>query len=744
MSEPSLPEEMSDDRSVRELAGQIERITYHDAESGYTVLRVQVSGYSELVTVVGMMTAPAVGSILQLKGSWKNHPKFGMQFDVKEYRAEIPTSAAGIEKYLASGVIKGIGPSAAEKIVDRFGRDTIDILDNEPDRLTEIDGIGAKKAAAIRAAWEEQRDLRDVMLFLQDYGIGIGLTLRVFRYYGAATIQVLHENPYRLAIDIFGIGFLTADKVAASMGFTKDSPFRIRAGVLHVINELTRDGHIYVPVERLVASVAETLDVPRHIAESGIEAVRLAEEIVVEWYSPPGGDECAVYLPAFHYAESRSAKNLCGMLNAPWAEHYVNVDVIIPWVQEELGITLAEKQIEALRTALESKAMVITGGPGTGKTTLIKSIVKIREARGLRVMLAAPTGRAAKRMTETTGHEAKTIHRMLEFMGKGSTSGDFLRDESNPLECDLLIVDEASMIDQILFHHLLKAIPRGASVIFVGDVNQLPSVGAGNVLGDIIDSDVIPVVHLNEIFRQARESMIVVNAHRINNAEYPIIDENYDEGLKDFYFIQQENPDIALEVIKTLVTERIPKRFGFDSVDEIQVLSPMHRGSVGTMRLNSELQQVLNTSKGARVIRMGITYREGDKVMQIRNNYQKGVYNGDIGRIFTISGEDGQLLVQMDDGLVSYEFSELDELVHAYAISIHKSQGSEYPAVVIPLMTQHYVMLQRNLLYTGITRGKKLVIIVGSKKAVALAVQNDKTRRRWTRLAERLRLCARI
>lgn len=735
---------MSDDRSVRELAGQIERITYHDAESGYTVLRVQVSGYSELVAVVGMMTAPAVGSILQLKGSWKNHPKFGMQFDVKEYRAEIPTSAAGIEKYLASGVIKGIGPSAAEKIVDRFGRDTIDILDNEPDRLTEIDGIGAKKAAAIRAAWEEQRDLRDVMLFLQDYGIGIGLTLRVFRYYGAATIQVLQENPYRLAIDIFGIGFLTADKVAASMGFTKDSPFRIRAGVLHVINELTRDGHIYVPVERLVASVAETLDVPRHIAESGIEAVRLAEEIVVEWYSPPGGDECAVYLPAFHYAESRSAKNLCGLLNAPWTEHYVNVDVIIPWVQEELGITLAEKQIEALRTALESKAMVITGGPGTGKTTLIKSIVKIREARGLRVMLAAPTGRAAKRMTETTGHEAKTIHRMLEFMGKGSTSGDFLRDESNPLECDLLIVDEASMIDQILFHHLLKAIPRGASVIFVGDVNQLPSVGAGNVLGDIIDSDVIPVVHLNEIFRQARESMIVVNAHRINNAEYPIIDENYDEGLKDFYFIQQENPDIALEVIKTLVTERIPKRFGFDSVDEIQVLSPMHRGSVGTMRLNSELQQVLNTSKGARVIRMGITYREGDKVMQIRNNYQKGVYNGDIGRIFTISGEDGQLLVQMDDGLVSYEFSELDELVHAYAISIHKSQGSEYPAVVIPLMTQHYVMLQRNLLYTGITRGKKLVIIVGSKKAVALAVQNDKTRRRWTRLAERLRLCARI
>lgn len=745
MPESHLPEEMSGDRSVRELTGQIEKITYHDAESGYTVLRVQINGYQEPITAVGMMSAPAVGSILQLRGSWKNHPKFGIQFGIKEYKAEIPTSVAGIEKYLSSGVIKGIGPSVAEKIVGKFGRDTIDILDNEPDRLIEIDGIGAKKVAAIRTAWAEQRDLREVMLFLQDYGIGIGLTLRVFRHYGAAAIQVLQENPYRLAIDILGIGFLTADKVAASMGFTKDSPFRIRAGVLHVINELTRDGHIYVPIEQLTASVAETLDVPGHIAEGGIEAARLEGEIVVEWYSSPGGgDECAVYLPAFHYAESRSAKNLCGLLNTPWNECYVNADAVIPWVQEELGISLAERQIEALKTALESKAMVITGGPGTGKTTLIRAILKIREARGLRVMLAAPTGRAAKRMTEATGHEAKTIHRMLESMGMGTSGGAFLRDESNPLECDLLIVDEASMIDQILFHHLLKAVPNEASVIFVGDVNQLPSVGAGNVLGDIIVSGVVPVVRLNEIFRQASESMIVVNAHRINNGEYPIIDENYEEGLKDFYFIQQENPNSALEIIKTLVAERIPERFGFDAVDEIQVLSPMHRGSVGTMRLNSELQQILNTSKGARVVRMGVTYQEGDKVMQIRNNYHKGVYNGDIGRIFKINGEDGQLLVRMDDGLVSYEFSELDELVHAYAVSIHKSQGSEYPAVVIPLMTQHYVMLQRNLLYTGITRGKKLVIIVGSKKAAAIAVQNDKTRKRWTRLTERLRNSVRL
>lgn len=738
-----LPEGMSGDRSIREIVGQIERITYHDAESGYTVLRVQVRGYPELVTTVGQMANPVVGSILRLKGSWKNHPKFGIQFDIKEYKSEIPTSAAGIEKYLASGIIKGIGPAAAERIVDRFGSDTINILDNEPKRLTEVEGIGAKKAAAISAAWMEQRDIREVMLFLQNYGIGAGLALRVFKHYGAAAIQVLQENPYRLAIDMFGIGFITADKVAASMGVAKDSPFRIRAGVLHIIHEFTRDGHTYVPIEKLAEAAAEILDVPLQVVESGIEAVRLAEEIIAEWYSRGNDDECAVYLPAFHYAESRSAKNLEKLMSAPWNEHYVNVDAVIPWLQNELAITLAGQQVKALKTALKSKVMIITGGPGTGKTTLIKAILKVREARGLRVMLSAPTGRAAKRMTEATGHEAKTIHRMLEFMGMGTSGGDFARDESNPLECDLLIVDEASMIDQILFHHLLKAIPRGASVIFVGDVNQLPSVGAGNVLGDMINSGAIPVTSLNEIFRQARESMIVVNAHRINNGEFPLLDENYEEGLKDFYFIRQDDQENALEIIKTLVTERIPKSFGFDPVDEIQVLSPMHRGSVGTQRLNLELQRALNTSGGARAVRMGVTYQEGDKVMQIRNNYQKDVYNGDIGRIFKINGEDGQLIVQMDNGLVSYEFSELDELVHAYAVSIHKSQGSEYPAVVIPLLTQHYVMLQRNLLYTGITRGKKLVVIVGSTKAAAIAVQNDKTRKRWTRLADRLKHAAR-
>lgn len=743
MPEAPLPEEMSGDRSIRELVGQIEKITYHDEGSGYTVLRIQVRGYPEQITAVGNMANPAVGSILQLKGGWRNHPRFGTQFDIKEYKAEIPTSAEGIEKYLASGIIKGIGPSVAEKIVERFGCDAISILDNEPDRLLEVEGIGPKKAAAIKAAWAEQRDIRDVIIFLQNYGVGAGLAVRVFGHYGAAAMQVLQENPYRLAIDMFGIGFHTADKVAASMGFATTSPFRIRAGIIHVINEMTRDGHIYVPIDKLAEAAAEILNVPIHDAEAGIEAARLAGEIVVEWFTANDSDECAVYPPAFHYAESHSAKNLCGLLNAPWDGYRVNIDTIIPWVQETLGITLAEKQEEALCIALASKIMIITGGPGTGKTTLIKAILKIREARGLRVMLAAPTGRAAKRMTEATGHEAKTIHRMLEYVGMSNSGGDFMRDENNPLECDLLVVDEASMIDQILLHHLLKAIPKNASVVLVGDVNQLPSVGAGNVLGDIIASDVIPVVRLNEIFRQARESMIIVNAHRVNEGANLIVDEER-KGLKDFYFIRQEDPEAALEVIKTLVSERIPKRFGFDPVNEVQVLSPMHKGPVGTMRLNMELQRTLNTSKGARAVRMGVTYQEGDKVMQVRNNYQKDVYNGDIGRIFKINGDEGLAIVQMDNGLVSYEFTELDELVHAYAVSIHKSQGSEYPAVVIPLLTQHYVMLQRNLLYTGITRGKRLVIIVGSPKAAAIAVHNDKTRKRWTRLAERLRRAARI
>ncbi len=732
-----------DDKEIKELTGQIERITYSDAESGYAVLRIAVKGYPDLVTAVGTIASPAVGEVLSMKGLWTDHPKFGSQFKIVEYRSFAPSSVQGIEKYLGSGLIKGIGPSIAEKIVSLFGAEAFKILDTKPEKLLEIEGIGDKKAAAIHEAWLEQREMRGVMLFLQSYGIGTGYALRVFRHYGSASVQVLQENPYRLAVDIFGIGFVTADKIASSMGFSKESPLRIRAGVLHVINELTRDGHVFVPIEELTASAAEILSVSPELVEKGIEDGRLNQELIIEWYTDiEGKDDCAVYLPPFHYAEVHSAKNLCRILSSPFNGQYAAPDVVIPWVQQELGISFAGQQTEALKTALSSQVMVITGGPGTGKTTLIKAIIKIRSARGFRIMLAAPTGRAAKRMTEATGHEAKTIHRMLEYTGSSMAGGDFMKNETNTLDCDLLVVDEASMIDQILFHHLLKAIPKDASVVFVGDVDQLPSVGPGNVLKDIIDSGVCPVVHLKEIFRQGEESMIVVNAHKINSGEMPCFDDKSNGTSPcDFYFIEQNDPDKALEIIKELVTLRIPQKFGFDPVKDIQVLTPMHRGSVGTTRLNSELREVLNIQHGSKVQRMGRIVQEGDKVMQIRNNYEKDVYNGDIGTVLRIDGEESKVIVEMDSGRVSYDFSELDELIHAYAVSIHKSQGSEYPAVVIPIMTQHYMMLQRNLLYTGITRGKKLVVLVGTKKAVAIAVKNDKTRKRYTRLAGRLKDC---
>ena len=734
---------ISDEQQLKEITGQIERITYNDAESGYAVLRVDIKGYQDLVTVVGIVASPVVGEVLSMKGAWVEHPRFGLQFKLTEYRSFAPSSVQGIEKYIGSGLIKGIGPSIAEKIVSIFGSDTFKILDSNPERLLEIEGIGEKKVAAIHKAWLEQREMRGVMLFLQSYGIGTGYALRVFKYYGSSSVQVLQENPYRLAIDIFGIGFVTADKIASSMGFSQESPLRIRAGVLHTLNELTRDGHVFVPVDELTDSASKILSVSPELVGKVIEDATLNQELIMEWYKDiEGKDDCAVYLPAFHYAEVHSAKNLCNILSFPFNGQYANPDVVIPWVQHELGISFAYQQTEALKIALSSQVMVITGGPGTGKTTLIQAIIKIRSSRGFKIMLAAPTGRAAKRMAEATGHEAKTIHRMLEYTGSSVSGGDFMRNEANPVDCDLLVVDEASMIDQILFHHLLKAVPKGAAVIFVGDVDQLPSVGPGNVLKDIIDSGVCPVVHLNEIYRQSEESMIIVNAHRVNNGEMPSLkDDSGSSSTSDFYFIEEEDPEKALEIIKTLVTVRIPQKFGFDSVRDIQVLTPMHRGSVGTTRLNLELRESLNICHGSKVQRMGRTIQEGDKVMQIRNNYDKDVYNGDIGTVLKIDGEDNKVIVEMDNSRVSYDFAELDELVHAYAVSIHKSQGSEYSAVVIPIMTQHYMMLQRNLLYTGITRGKKLVVLVGTKKALAIAVKNDKTRKRYTRLAERIKNC---
>ena len=746
-----------------ELQGQAEHIVYRNAENGYTVLRLRVRGYPDFVTAVGVMAEPAAGEMLSMKGHWTENSRYGMQFHFESCESALPSTAGGLEKFLGSGLIRGIGPATARKIVEKFGDETARILDEEPMRLAEVKGVSSAKAEAAGQSWREQREMREVMVFLQGYGVGAGYAMRIFRKYGSAALEVMKANPYQIALDVQGIGFATADAIAQKLGVPHDSPYRIAAGVHNVLNDLAGEGHVYVPRKMLAALAAEKLGVAEETAAEGVEQARMAGNIVVEEIPGGGEDENAVYLPAFHYAETHSAENLRRIAEEPYNSKAVDTEAAIPWLEREMEMTFAEAQREAITRAVNSKVMVITGGPGTGKTTIIRAVLRLREEGGYRVMLAAPTGRAAKRMTEATGHEAKTIHRLLEYSSGGGFSGDsaggansqlgygFMRNEENKLECDLLIVDEASMIDQILFHHLLKAVPRGASLIFVGDVNQLPSVSPGNVLKDIIDSGVCTVVMLNEIFRQSGESRIITNAHRVNRGEMPLEPEG--EALSDFYFIEPKVAaggiseeeykrlfdDKVLATIKKLVTENIPRRFGFDPVNDIQVLCPMHSGVAGTRRLNAELEKLLNTGNGARVQRLDRVFRAGDKVMQIKNNYDKDVYNGDIGTIAAIDGENARLTVKMDAGIIEYDFTELDELVHAYAVSIHKSQGSEYPAVVIPLLTQHYVMLQRNFLYTAITRGKKLVVIVGTKKALRIAVANDRTKKRYTRLAERLR-----
>lgn len=736
-----------------DLKGQVEHITYRNAENGYTVLRVSVKGYPSPVTVFGFMAEPAEGELVSFEGHWEDNSRYGMQFHFEKYESSIPTSADGIEKFLGSGLIKGVGPATARKIIDMFGERTLSVLDESPHLLSEVKGITPEKAASIGESWREQLDIRDLMLFLQSHGVGTGHASRIFRRYGTVAMEVLKTDPYRLALEVSGIGFVIADAIAEKLGFPHDSPLRVRAGVRYVLNEILTEGHVYAPYPLIEEHAAQKLGVSAEIARDSIEQARLSGEIVAETFFENGIEKQCVYLPAFHYAETHSAENMLRLIDEPFDSKFVDCEKMLPWLEHEMGLAFAEAQREAIKAAVSSKVMVITGGPGTGKTTIIRAVLRLREAAGFRVMLAAPTGRAAKRMAEATGHEAKTIHRMLEYAGSPDIGGSFMRNEDNRLECDLLIVDEASMIDQILFHHLLKAVPPGASLILVGDVNQLPSVSPGNVLKDIIDSGVCPVAMLSEIFRQERESRIIVNAHRVNRGDMPIIPDDQRLEPSDFYFIEpnlqaegldeeeyrKKFEEKVLDTIKRLVCENIPRSFNFDPVSDIQVLSPMHNGAAGTKRLNSELQKMLNPGGGAKVQRLDRVYKTGDKVMQIKNNYSKDVYNGDIGVITEIDGDGESVTVRMDCGPVRYEFSELDELVHAYAVSIHKSQGSEYPVVVIPLLTQHYVMLQRNLLYTAITRGKKLVVIVGTKKALRIAVANDRTKTRHTLLTQRLR-----
>lgn len=724
--------------TLADLQGIIERITYTNEENGYTIAKLKVYGQRDLVTIVGNLMAPIPGEVIKMRGEWVNHPTYGEQFKVIYYQTTVPASVYGIEKYLGSGLIKGIGPVMAKRIVKKFNEETLDVIEKEIERLAEVDGIGKKRIEMIKKAWADQKQIREVMVFLQSHGVSSGYATKIFKQYGDDSIHIVRQNPYRLATDIFGIGFVTADRIAEKLGFNKDSELRAEAGILYVLHQLSDDGHVYYPYDPLIEKCQEILQIDRDVLVKAFGTIAFDKRIIIEDLNEDTVEirenNKAVYLAKFHQSENSIAARLKTLIQAPQAARKIDTDKAVAWVQKQLSIILAEKQIEAVKCAVEHKVMVITGGPGTGKTTIINAILRIFEKLGIPILLAAPTGRAAKKMSETTGHEAKTIHRMLEY---SIQKGGFQRNDEHPLNCALLIVDETSMIDTILMHHLLKAIAPETTFILVGDVNQLPSVGAGNVLNDIISSGAVPVVELNEIFRQAKESLIIVNAHKINNGVIPSLKPS--GPTDDFYFIEQENPEEAVKTILDLTIERIPRRFGFDPIDDIQILTPMHKGTAGAGNLNIELQKALNPSE-EELVRGGRTFKVSDKVMQIRNNYDKEVFNGDIGRIIKIDRENQEVIICFDGRDIPFEFSELDEIALAYAISVHKSQGSEYPAVIIPILTQHYVLLQRNLIYTAITRGRKLVVVVGMKRALAIGVKNDKTQKRYTCLKQRLSL----
>ena len=722
-----------------DLQGRIEKITYSDKESGFTIAKVKVDGQVEPVTVVGKLMSPVPGVILKMKGEWADHPKYGRQFKVIDYKTAVPATVYGIKNYLGSGLIKGLGPVMAGRIVKKFGIKTLDIIENKIEKLADVDGIGEKRIAMIKTSWDEHKNIRDVMLFLQTYGVSTGYGVKIFKQYGNRSIDVVRENPYCLATDIFGIGFTIADSIAEKLGFSKDSELRVKAGILYVLNHLADKGHVFYPYELLVIECVKTLQVNRKIVADAIDTAAGEGKIVIEDIDDSIEEfrayNKAVYLSKFHFCETRIAFLLKRLVCSPKSIRNINADQALKWVQKQLDIIPAKNQEAAIRAALQNKVVVITGGPGTGKTTIINAMIKIFAGLKTKIMLAAPTGRAAKQMSETTGHNAATIHRMLKFSVQ---KGGFQKNEKNPLNCDLLIVDEASMIDTILMHHLLKAIPAGATFILVGDVNQLPSVGPGNVLSDIIKSGIMPVIELSEIFRQARGSRIIINAHKINRGIVPDIRAQDSLGLrKDFYFIQQEDPEKVLEIIIELVKKRIPSRFGFNPIEEIQVLTPMHKGVIGAENLNAKLQTALNPGKDM-VISGNRNFKVNDKVMQIKNNYEKDVFNGDIGRIIGISTTDREVIISFDGRKITYRFTDLDEIILAYAVSIHKSQGSEYPAVVIPVLTQHYILLQRNLIYTAVTRGINLVVMVGTHKALTIGVTNDKTQKRFTYLRYRL------
>ena len=698
----------------------VERITYQNPENGYSVLKVKVKGYSDLVTLVGNLLEVPVGSVLLCRGEWKVDKCYGSQFVAATWEETMPATVYGIEKYLGSGLVKGIGPRFARAIVQRFGTETIDIIETEIERLYEVPNIGRKRVAKIRESWEKQKDIKNVMLFLQGYGVSTAYAAKIYREYGKESIDKVRENPYRLADDIWGIGFKTADGIAAKMGYEKEDPRRCRSGILYTLGQLSDEGHVYAGEEQLVKTAGQLLEAGETAIRDTLAGMLQAEDLIL--------DKEAIYLPPFYHAECGTSRRLRDLAESTGRSLFDGL-FDPSSLTAETGIEYDEVQLAAIRQAVTSKVMVLTGGPGTGKTTTTQGIIAALKKAGLRVLLAAPTGRAAKRMSEATGMEAKTIHRLLEY----NPQDGYKRNDENPLEGDALIVDECSMIDILLMNNLLKAVPVGMRLVLVGDIDQLPSVGAGNVLRDVIDSQRIPVVRLVRIFRQAQKSRIVMSAHAINRGKFPDTSNGRDT---DFFFMKEEDPERAAESIVRLVKERLPRAYR-ESPDRIQVLTPMQRGVVGAANLNLLLQQALNPS-GPSLNRGGYTYRQGDRVMQQRNNYDKDVFNGDLGYIREVDTEERTLKVDFDGKWAEYDVTELDELTLAYATTIHKAQGSEYPIVVMPVLMTHFVMLQRNLIYTGITRAKKICVLIGAMKALAYAVRDMSVLKRNTSLRERL------
>ncbi len=711
------------------LSGAVERVTFHNPENGFCVLRVKARGQREPQTVVGHVPSVSPGEWIQATGQWINDRTHGPQFEAKHLRISEPESQEGIEKYLGSGLIRGIGPVYATKLVQAFGADVFEVIEHQPERLRNVPGIGPVRAQQITAAWGEQKSVREIMVFLHRHGVGTARSTRIYKTYGTDAIQIMSENPYRLVRDIRSISFKVADAIARKLGIEPTAPARVRAGVAFALDQARREGHCGLPQDDLCKLAQSLLEVPAKLAEEAL-ARELEDGSVVA--DTVDGQDC-IFLTHLYRAEEGIAKILAGLLRGrpPWPR--INADKALAWVERRLDLKLAPSQCAAIREALARKVLVITGGPGVGKTTIVNAILRILGAKGAKLSLCAPTGRAAKRLSETSGREAKTIHRLLEF---DPVRGGFRRDAANPLECDLLVVDETSMVDVPLMHALLKALPRKAALLAVGDADQLPSVGPGQVLADLIGSRSIPVVQLTEVFRQAAHSRIVVNAHRVNRGLVP--DLGRPDGPSDFYYVKAEEPATAVKHIVELVAARIPQRFGLDGTRDVQVLCPMNLGQVGAKALNQDLQAAMNPSPPARAERLGRTFATGDKVMQVENDYDKEVYNGDIGYIIALDAALGELEVEFDGKKVGYGFGELDALVPAYATTIHKSQGSEYPAVVILLLSRHFVMLQRNLLYTAITRGKRLVVLVGQRRAIEQAVRTTAENGRCSKLRERV------